>query len=43
MSRIKCYEQLMAVVDMNDSGLGSQGSRCYELLKAVDDMCYPGS
>ena len=26
------------MVDMNDPRLSAQGSRCYELLKVVDDM-----
>ena len=28
---------------MNDSGLRAQGSRCYQRLKAIDDLSYYGA
>ena len=33
----RCYEQLRAMVDMNDFGLSAQGFRCYGQLGAVDN------
>ena len=34
----RCYEQLKAMDDMNNSGSWAQGSRCYEQLRVIDDM-----
>ena len=36
--RSRCYEQLKAMVDMNDSGLWVKRPICYEQFKDVDDM-----
>ena len=42
-SKLTWSEHLMAMDDMNDSGLGAKGTKCYEHLWAVDDMNDSGS
>ena len=36
----RCYKQLKAIDDMNDSESSAQGSRCYEYLSVVDEISY---